>query len=656
MTRNAARRLAATLLPFTLLAAACGGVEAEGRSLPIVSAGESHVCALRGGGEVWCWGGNDGGALGDGTTISWDTPHRVAVPEGVTFEVLDAGTGTTCALDTNGAAWCWGTAWDDPTTTSDDALLPTPVDMPPRTAFTDIATSFWTTCALATDGSAWCWGDNYYGQLGNNTVEESLLPVEVPTPEGVAFTDITLGGGLQNGGFPFACALAEDGVPWCWGPYAGVDEDDPFRRPVAAAPQNIPFPEGVTLASIEAGDTHTCGLTSDGAVWCWGTDAAMALGVDSWDPVDRGTPLRIPSDVPFVSIGLGENSACAVSGDGGIWCWGSATPLLPKRFARMGGTGEPVAIDVPLEVNFTAISMGGLQPPCAVTDGGDIWCWERDERDATSDERFVLVDFDREPVAQEGTFTPRLIPWTEDVPVWPLSLTETAPAFAAFQEDYLDVLLAGGMPERCATSDPNGDGRWGSFEQCELKFLAAQVPDEAATRLLQASYLTVFETWGNGPVQTVWAWDWSDFHTNVVPDRDVIATPEGLITELYGWHPLVEALAAAYASETFQEVASISPDTCFLHTFGDYGSVLGAPEGDGTGWTIPLSVHPYCGVPVKARFALGFSSGGILETARFVDFCAIGRSSELAVEDLVASLPPCGEPLHEGTDYPGVRP
>jgi alpha-tubulin suppressor-like RCC1 family protein len=148
------------------------------------AAGFHHSCAVKNDGTLWCWGLNDRGQLGDGTLTDRKVPTRVSSLTDVAAvsangrSVLGQNTGFdshTCALKTNGSVWCWGAnpygQIGDGTTT--DRLVPTPVlcNAIAVTAGQDH------TCALRGDGSIWCWGLNTYGQLGTGTTTESLVPV-----------------------------------------------------------------------------------------------------------------------------------------------------------------------------------------------------------------------------------------------------------------------------------------------------------------------------------------------------------------------------------------------------------------------------------------------------------------------------------------------
>lgn len=152
------------------------------RAFSTGTAGERHTCAVDGSGSAWCWGWDEYGQLGNGNGGAQNRYAPAAVAGSHTFLTLTAGRFHTCGLDTGARAWCWG---NDPNGQVGDGGEGFD---PPRTVPTAVSGnhSFKTgsaggyhTCALDTGGKAWCWGSNATGQVGVGTQQELYVPTTV---------------------------------------------------------------------------------------------------------------------------------------------------------------------------------------------------------------------------------------------------------------------------------------------------------------------------------------------------------------------------------------------------------------------------------------------------------------------------------------------
>jgi alpha-tubulin suppressor-like RCC1 family protein len=144
---------------------------------PFIAAGYDHSCGITTGGATACWGLNEYGQLGDGTTANRSTPATVA--GGHAFAAVTGGLRHSCALDTGGAAWCWGDNTYGELGDGTTARSSTPVAVAGGLAFSYIKAGELSTCAVTGEGVAYCWGDNEYGQLGDGTTTASAVPVKV---------------------------------------------------------------------------------------------------------------------------------------------------------------------------------------------------------------------------------------------------------------------------------------------------------------------------------------------------------------------------------------------------------------------------------------------------------------------------------------------
>lgn len=292
----------------------------------IVTAG-THTCGLDDTGKAWCWGDDGMEALGNGAGIV-DSATPVAVAGDRTYVGIDAGSSTTCALEADGTAWCWG--WDFYEQTGNGAPRvdqPEPVRVSGDIAFAAIAVGNTHTCGLDVTGKAWCWGNDGNAELGDGPpIQNRNVPVRVAG--GMTFLEIGIGS-------RHTCALDEAGAAYCWGlDLFGALGDGAGSRDVCGtfpcAHEPVAVAGGHRFAALGghgAGD-HMCGLEANGQVWCWGSDNNGQLGDGPGAPDDcqgQGcafAPVAVTGGHVFRSITSGGVNTCGVDVAGDTWCWG----------------------------------------------------------------------------------------------------------------------------------------------------------------------------------------------------------------------------------------------------------------------------------------------------------------------------------------------
>jgi alpha-tubulin suppressor-like RCC1 family protein len=146
-----------------------------------VDAGTLHTCGLTPGNRAYCWGDNEFGLLGDGTTTNRLTP--VAVAGGLQFLQVSTGENFhTCGVATGNRAYCWGTNFTGQLGDGTTTRRLTPVAVAGRLRFREVSAGPNHTCGVATGNVAYCWGLNDFGQLGDGTRNPHLTPVAVAAP------------------------------------------------------------------------------------------------------------------------------------------------------------------------------------------------------------------------------------------------------------------------------------------------------------------------------------------------------------------------------------------------------------------------------------------------------------------------------------------
>ena len=325
-----------------------------------------YTCALTTEGKAYCWGWNQYGRLGNNSTTNSSTPVAVQMPAGVSFQSIAAGNIHTCALTNEGKAYCWG--WNQygqlGNNSTTNSSTPVAVQMPAGVSFQSIAAGNIHTCALTTEGKAYCWGQGGSGRLGNNSTTNSSTPVAVQMPAGVSFQSITAG-------YAHTCALTTTGQAYCWGQgdgRLGNNSTTDSRIPVA-----VQMPAGVSFQSIAVGSIHTCALTTTGQAYCWGYGGSGQLGNNSTTNSRIPVAVQMPAGVSFQSITAGYAHTCALTTEGKAYCWGQGgSGRLGNNSTTNSST--PVAVQMPAGVSFQSIAAGNIHT-CALTNEGKAYCW-----------------------------------------------------------------------------------------------------------------------------------------------------------------------------------------------------------------------------------------------------------------------------------------
>ena len=351
---------AALLIAPALTAAASGTFIAS-----TITGGEEHTCALDTTGAAWCWGSNDYGQLGNGTYDDSDAAGPQAVAGGLRFISISAARDNTCGLTSIGAVYCWGENNEGQIgngTSGPDQLTPTAVSGGLKFASISVGSQF--TCALTSAGTAYCWGDPFAGELGNGSLTQKSTPTAVKSS--LKFKSI-------NAGYNQACALTNEGAAYCWGynEYGSLGDGTWADRWIPTAVKG-----GLKFTSIDAGDDFTCALTASGAAYCWGDDYSGTLGTGA--PGDKNIPKAVIGGQKFISISAGDDHSCALTATGSAYCWGEndTGELGDGTTDASSNLGPRAVLGGYLFASVTTNAFSGdLNHSCGITPEGDAYCW-----------------------------------------------------------------------------------------------------------------------------------------------------------------------------------------------------------------------------------------------------------------------------------------
>ncbi len=371
--------LGAYLSPTTV-SAATGLAHGSVRSVSVAS---MHTCAVTNANRAYCWGYNANGQLGLGHTTSPQTsPQPVVAVAGLgTSEVasIQASPFGACAVSSSKDVYCWGYNADgqlgEGTTTSSTSPRPvTTSSGMPQGAIEHLATSTFGACAVDGSHDVWCWGDGSDGLMGDGTsAQDRVVPTQtIRLPEGVTVAAIALARYAFNPSLNpwMGCVLTTAGQPWCW---RTGDNVTIARSMGLAAPSLMTPPSGRTWAQMTAGWSHSCALDTTATVWCWGDNEYGQLG--SGDTVSSLEPRQVVGLGAVATISAAGASTCALTTAGTAFCWGpnwSGELGTGDRTERLSPT--PVSVSALPVQTFTAISVSEYHT-CALDAVRRAWCW-----------------------------------------------------------------------------------------------------------------------------------------------------------------------------------------------------------------------------------------------------------------------------------------
>jgi len=273
-----------------------------------------HTCAVDLDGDVYCWGYNTSGQLGNKDNKTSFIPVKVSGIKNI--NQITSGAKHSCALNNAGEVYCWGEGTNGQLGNglSDNQSSPVKVINLDNNTVQIIAGGE-STCTLNNSGEVFCWGSNRWRQLGfyESFVKSYNSPQKIDNITNIK--QISMG---DN----YACVLSNNGDIKCWGCESsgqlgnGIDNSYYCK----ADHQEV---VGITNAIfIESGHSHSCAILENKKIKCWGENNYGQLGIDNTS--DQSTPVLLESLYDISSISCGGDHTCAISKNK-LYCWGDGT-------------------------------------------------------------------------------------------------------------------------------------------------------------------------------------------------------------------------------------------------------------------------------------------------------------------------------------------
>ena len=403
----------------------------------------THTCAILDDGSVSCWGQNNFGQLGDGTTTDRNAPTQISsLGTDRTAVAITAGDFHTCAILDDGSVSCWGSNNYGQIGDGTNTLRNTPTQTSSlgtdRTAVA-ITAGAYHTCAILDDGSVSCWGRNNYGGLGDGTTTDRNTPTQTSSL-GTDRTAVAITAGAYH-----TCAILDDESVSCWGrnTYGQIGDGTTTNRNTPTQTSSLGTDR--TAVAISTGQHHTCAILDDGSVSCWGHNGQGRLGDGT--STNRHTPTQTSSlgtDRIAVAISNGFQNTCAILDDGSVSCWGindhyqlgdgtNTDRNTPTQTSSLGTGRTAVAITVGSDHTCAVIVTEG---DTGEYYGAEVKCWGENGDGQLGD----------------GTNTDRNTP------------TQTS----SFGTDVHEGAITAGAHHTCAILDDGSVSCWGSNDYGQL--------------------------------------------------------------------------------------------------------------------------------------------------------------------------------------------
>ncbi len=337
-----------------------GGVD-HLSSIKAIAGGERHNVALDYNGEVWTWGWNYFGQLGMGTYCTgMNNPDcmgttPVKIPSFANVKAIASRGYHTLALKNDDTVWAWGYNANgrlgDGTNTDQHSPMQV-VGLTGHGGVTALSSGGDVNVALMADHTLMAWGRNYWGEIGNGTVDTSDVgqwtPVPVTTTTGL--TDVV----QVATGWSHVVALAADRTVWTWGKNSGGELGNG-----TTISSSVPIQvSGLSnVIGVSAGDGSTVVLKGDGTVWAWG----LIRHGDGTDYSYGPTPVQVAGIDHVTLVRARDWHVLALKSDDTVWAWGS------NQRGECGNGTVGGNTDTPVQVIFPSSSTPGITSASIVT-------------------------------------------------------------------------------------------------------------------------------------------------------------------------------------------------------------------------------------------------------------------------------------------------
>jgi alpha-tubulin suppressor-like RCC1 family protein len=331
-----------------------------------LAGGRDHFCVLRSDQALWCQGSDFDDQLGHNWNDKVSSPTPVLAPSG-SWSTGSVGEEGGCGIQADSTLWCWGVNSHGAAGQGDTAIHPFPLKVGAATTWRSVSVGTTAVCAIRTDDSMWCWGNGATGQLGVAGASGDVM-TPAAGPAG-SWSAVSVGVG-------HTCGIKTNGTLWCWGSNSGGPLGTGSYTPKEETPQAVTATGVSTWASVTTGEDTSCAIAATGAnagsLYCWGWGWYGQIGNGTYD--DQYSPVRVGA-ATWSYVAAGTWFTCGVRTNGTLWCWGNNQD---GQLGIGGAPNNPPQVASPQQAGAAATWSGvaaGSGCGCAVRTDHTVWCW-----------------------------------------------------------------------------------------------------------------------------------------------------------------------------------------------------------------------------------------------------------------------------------------
>jgi alpha-tubulin suppressor-like RCC1 family protein len=318
------------------------------------------------GDELWTWGYDTTGRLGNAAITTRSTPVTTFAG-GTNWKQVANGYSFCAAIKTDGTLWTWGRNNNGQLGTNDTTNRSTPVTtFSGGTNWKQVAGGTYHTSAIKTDGTLWTWGNGGQGRLGNGVTTGNISTPVTTFAGGTNWKQV-------SSGYNYTAAIKTDGTLWTW----GFGSYGKLGNAVTTGNISTPvttFAGGTNWKQVSSGNFHTAAIKTDGTLWTWGISSSGILGNGVTAFTSISTPVTtFAGGTNWKQVAGGGTYTAAIKTDGTLWTWGFGS------YGKLGNAVTTGNISTPVTTfaggtNWKQVS-GGSNHTAAIKTDGTLWTW-----------------------------------------------------------------------------------------------------------------------------------------------------------------------------------------------------------------------------------------------------------------------------------------